>query len=133
MVFFILYAIAVWIAVFLIRRRWIALITLALSLAPIGGFSHVCVLFLPFAQSEPAETWLYYVALAYAVVILCVGLVIALRPPRLPPGHCHRCRYDLSGIAGTVCPECGAAIDTSTGAGATAPLDSEHKVKPAAT
>jgi hypothetical protein len=31
------------------------------------------------------------------------------------PGHCRRCGYDLRGVTGEVCPECGAAIVISGG------------------
>ncbi len=29
---------------------------------------------------------------------------------RIPPGHCRRCGYDLTGNVSGVCPECGAAV-----------------------
>ncbi len=29
---------------------------------------------------------------------------------RVPPGHCRRCGYDLTGNKSGVCPECGAAV-----------------------
>jgi hypothetical protein len=31
------------------------------------------------------------------------------RTRRVPPGHCHKCRYDLTGNTTGICPECGAA------------------------
>lgn len=34
------------------------------------------------------------------------------RPP--PPGHCRICRYDLRGVVGPVCPECGAGAPESS-------------------
>ena len=33
---------------------------------------------------------------------------------RVPPGHCPKCRYDLTGIATATCPECGTAITPAT-------------------
>ena len=30
--------------------------------------------------------------------------------PRIPPGHCQKCGYDLTGNVSGKCPECGAAI-----------------------
>lgn len=36
--------------------------------------------------------------------------VVALRlRRRVPEGHCRKCRYDLRGLSGEVCPECGHA------------------------
>ncbi len=31
---------------------------------------------------------------------------------RIPPGHCRRCGYDLTGNVSGVCPECGTQIET---------------------
>ncbi len=39
-----------------------------------------------------------------------------LRHRRVPVGHCPKCRYDLRGCAGVVCPECGHA-EQETGQG----------------
>ena len=33
---------------------------------------------------------------------------------RIPPGHCKRCRYDLTGNTSGVCPECGMAVHSDT-------------------
>jgi hypothetical protein len=32
------------------------------------------------------------------------------RDRRLPPGHCQRCAYDLTGNTSGICPECGAVV-----------------------
>lgn len=32
---------------------------------------------------------------------------------RIPPGHCERCRYSLTGNTSGVCPECGTAVKSS--------------------
>jgi hypothetical protein len=53
---------------------------------------------------------------AINVVIFGVGWMIAVFGPiaiwrsmRRRPGRCGKCRYDLSGLIGDVCPECGNA------------------------
>jgi predicted amidophosphoribosyltransferase len=33
--------------------------------------------------------------------------VALCRKRKTSPGHCPKCGYDLAGIAGGVCPECG--------------------------
>ena len=40
-------------------------------------------------------------------LLLSVLTVWLWRTDRVPPGHCPHCRYDLRGIRGSVCPECG--------------------------
>lgn len=37
------------------------------------------------------------------------------RRHQIPPGHCQRCGYDLTGNESGICPECGQAIETSDG------------------
>lgn len=34
---------------------------------------------------------------------------------RIPPGHCKKCGYDLTGNVSGVCPECGTAIECHSG------------------
>lgn len=34
----------------------------------------------------------------------------AIRRRRIPPGHCRKCRYDLTGNTSGICPECGTPI-----------------------
>lgn len=47
--------------------------------------------------------------------IATLPLVVALAAHRrsVPPGHCRRCRYDLRGLDGNVCPECGATANAA--------------------
>lgn len=33
---------------------------------------------------------------------------------RIPPGHCSKCGYDLTGIVSGVCPECGLKFDAAS-------------------
>ena len=33
---------------------------------------------------------------------------------KVPPGHCIHCRYDLRGLDGGVCPECGNPTECKT-------------------
>jgi len=48
-----------------------------------------------------------YLALAASAPALAV---VWLRRRRVPAGHCPGCRYDLRGVTGGVCPECGREI-----------------------
>lgn len=42
------------------------------------------------------------------ITIRCMG-------PRLKPGHCYGCGYDLTGNVSGICPECGEPITEGTG------------------
>ncbi len=48
--------------------------------------------------------WLPFLLTAIPTVILW------RRDRRIPPGHCQRCGYDLTGNVSGRCPECGSAI-----------------------
>jgi len=39
---------------------------------------------------------------------------------RIPPGHCRKCGYNLTGNVSGVCPECGTAVAETRGRGDTA-------------
>ncbi len=68
-------------------------------------------------NSEPPLARLYWPGVIHniASVAALIGLLVSLRTAiltllwilRSKPGHCSRCRYDLSGATGSVCPECG--------------------------
>lgn len=49
---------------------------------------------------------------AWAPLVIGTAACVALRVcrPRLPPGHCKRCGYNLSGAVSDRCPECGEAF-----------------------
>jgi len=36
---------------------------------------------------------------------------------RIPPGHCQKCGYNLTGNVSGVCPECGTAVAETRGRG----------------
>ncbi len=51
------------------------------------------------------------VGAAVWLLVSVLGLVVYLvMPARQEPGHCRRCRYDLTGNVSGVCPECGDAV-----------------------
>ena len=53
--------------------------------------------------------WIPFVLIAVPMV-----LVWWLDRRRIPPGHCQRCRYDLTGNTSGTCPECGTAVSPDT-------------------
>jgi hypothetical protein len=55
-------------------------------------------IWLPFLLFAAPTTWLWH------------------RNRRVPPGHCRKCRYDLTGITTGICPECGTATETEAAA-----------------
>ena len=60
------------------------------------------------------NTSVYYYAIWPALVALLIpSAVLWLLVPRpIPPGHCQKCGYDLTGNVSGRCPECGTAIET---------------------
>ena len=59
--------------------------------------------------STPMIFLMLGVAPFFAIVL--VVLIIWWRRTKLPPpGHCHKCGYDLTGNTSGRCPECGESI-----------------------
>ncbi|MCO6438474.1 MAG: hypothetical protein J5J06_15395 [Phycisphaerae bacterium] len=48
--------------------------------------------------------------LAAGVTPLLLLVASEIRRCRIPPGHCRKCRYDLTGNTSGICPECGTPI-----------------------
>ena len=46
-------------------------------------------------------------------VVLVVTAVRLRRDLRIPPGHCQRCGYDLTGNVSGRCPECGTGTEVT--------------------
>ena len=49
----------------------------------------------------------YVIAGAVLFAPAMIAALLLLRRPAIPPGHCLRCSYDLTGNVSGVCPECG--------------------------
>lgn len=88
------------------RRMWAWLLLPAGSLLMLAGFA-------PASIGVAERTWnSSSVGLWIAMFIGTVGVVFqilgwrAVLRPRLGPGHCQECGYDLAGL--DRCPECGA-------------------------
>jgi len=56
----------------------------------------------------------YYLYVPFWIPFLLVAIPAALfgwlDRRRIPPGHCQRCGYDLTGNTSGTCPECGAPV-----------------------
>ncbi len=118
MIFFILYAIGVWAAVYLLRGKWHAPAVLVAAIVPVSAMTVLLVMpslhpqarDIAFAGVGGYGRLLSIFSGAYGFVILLVGAVIIVTPRRIPPGCCNTCAYDLSGLGSPVCPECGSVI-----------------------
>lgn len=106
-----LYIVLLWAVVWWYRRRWIAFAALFGGVVPIIVFTAVCVHVLHMKPNEPQPSWLYFVAALYALLMLVGGMIIACANRDHATHPCHRCGYDLIGLAApTPCPECGTPI-----------------------
>jgi len=115
MIFFLFYAIGIWVAVYRFRGKWHAPAILVASLAPIV----LATVLLLWPSFHPRSSGLLLANLggygrllavftgAFGFMILFVGAVILATPRRVPVGCCMICRYDLTGTTTTICPECG--------------------------
>jgi predicted RNA-binding Zn-ribbon protein involved in translation (DUF1610 family) len=105
-----IYAIAVWTAIAVFRRRWEGVAITLLSVLPVWWLTHLCVQHIPLKPGEPRPTWLYIIAMGYAALILVIGLVIVVQRRQARLSDCRGCGYDLAGAGGLSCPECGEAV-----------------------
>lgn len=116
MILFVIYAAVIWLMAFLIRPRWLAVISMVLGVVPLflltAGIS-VTISDHAFNVRGWVESLgmfgglLHVVSGAFTLVILLGGMVIALQRPRPGAHQCQWCLYDMSGSETDVCPECG--------------------------
>lgn len=107
MIFFVIYAFAVWFLAWRLRRRWGAAAVLACSLVPIVLGEMAMDAWL--SRVAAGSTVSMHLALwAYAALILSVGGLVAWAPRKLEAWRCAHCAYDLRGNTLGYCPECAA-------------------------
>jgi hypothetical protein len=92
---------------------WCGLLSFGRTTSPTagveGGVSNWTPWVLVWFDWEITPTW-WKVGVPIWLPTLLFGVgVLALRPRRARMGHC-RCGYDLNGLNGGVCPECGRAV-----------------------
>jgi hypothetical protein len=61
--------------------------------------------FVPALQSMSLPLWMPLVLVAVPTAVLWWR-----DRRRVPPGHCQRCGYDLTGNTSGICPECGSSV-----------------------
>ena len=106
-----IYPVLLWFLVFRFRRTWPGFLLALLGTLAVWPIAHLTQ-----TLSGPI-TGLVFSRIVYGEMAL-IGLVAAwLVSMRLPPTHpvCPYCRYDLRGLPigtpGSVCPECGQALN----------------------
>jgi len=50
----------------------------------------------------------------FLIILLPTALLFWRDRRRIPPGHCQKCGYDLTGNVSGVCPECGEKVIAAT-------------------
>ena len=64
-----------------------------------------------FSPRTIARTTIYQIPFWMPLALIGIPTILAWRRDRrIPPGHCRKCRYDLTGNESGVCPECGKAV-----------------------
>jgi len=65
-------------------------------------------------STTTGSVWYLYMLQTAPVALAMIPIVVIhfllLMTNQYKPGHCSRCGYSLSHLAGEVCPECGRAI-----------------------
>jgi hypothetical protein len=105
-----LYALALWWLVVTFRRTW-----KGVAIA-VGG----CALVLPLVDPlvyliwwmmGEKPTWVFPFLYAYSGVLFLVCVFLGSLPRTRADRPCPGCGYDLTGVTGGACPECGREID----------------------
>jgi hypothetical protein len=103
------YAIAVWAICIRYRRQWPAFIAPIISIGPVALLTYLelALLDLLDAGGEPV---IYIFSGAFSLLMLGVGLLIAIQPREVIENPCPSCNYEMEGVEGDICPECGADV-----------------------
>lgn len=118
MIFFVVYTAAIWFLVFSLRRRVSAFVVLLVGCIPLfllTASASIQVSGTAFNVTGWMKSLgmfggiLHFVSGTFMFVIFTGGLVLAVQR-RAGPYECASCRYDLMGVVGEVCPECGSVI-----------------------
>lgn len=109
MIFLPLFALPVWVATFLLRRRVAGLVLLAAATLAVP-------LVVALGQSRLGEyaATLQFLASAYAGLVGIVGFALWMQRRPAMAHECRHCLYDLTGNATGVCPECGHVLPSVT-------------------
>jgi hypothetical protein len=90
---------------------WRAAIAVVVSFMVMTGISVVLARHLSVSGFGNLPLMIGLRLLGYVIPILIFGLLTRwYAPVRIPPGHCRKCGYNLTGNVSGVCPECGERV-----------------------
>lgn len=113
--FFVAYAVFVWYATAIRRRRWQGFAIAVAGLLGVAVVGYLHWLLNIYTDGRINLPVLQSILYPYGLLVFAVSVYIACLPRTVVPGVCHTCGYDLAGLA-TVsesrqlmakCPECG--------------------------
>ena len=87
---------------------WRAVIAVVVSFLVFTGINVVLARALPLDYFRNVPLQIGLSLARYTTPLLIFGLLTRwCAPVRIPPGHCQKCGYNLTGNVSGVCPECG--------------------------
>ena len=107
MILFAVYAVGIWTIAWRYRRRWQGFAALVAGVPPVLLSARLDVWLVRVLFDEDAS-FLLVLGGASAGLIALIGLALFAQPRAHPAHACGACGYDLRGLNGRFCPECGA-------------------------
>lgn len=126
MILLVLYPAITWYTCARLRRTLAGYVALVVLAVPVPALS-VWLNVVPgsFEALSISQGLWNSLVLGYTGMVLAMGVLIVVQKRGPSRDRCLKCRYDLHGMTGEVCPECGKRVHTDV----RARLERDHKAR----